>query len=604
MRNKKEQIGDLLLLAIVPVLCFYLMESYTHNPFEEVRQRAQLLNIIFFEIVGLLFFFLIGKVKTALRTELVLSMIYGLANAYVVRFRTNPIVPWDIFSWKTAASVASNYDFKPDVRMVIVTLVFIVLIVLVGGRKIGKTDLKKIKIWKRLSSLAIVGLALFVFAGCVQDENFQTKNKLYPFLFTPVYMTDVNGIAVTFVMNLAYVSVDKPDNYDADEMAELLAQYSAVDCDNQNIPSNNSGEQEASSKELPNIIVIMDEAFSDLAVLGEFETNEDYMPFIHGLMNGEENTISGTLNVSVCGGNTANSEFEFLTGHTMAFLPQGSIPYQQYITEEVPALPSYLRELGYETIGMHPYGASGWDRDTIYPLLGFSECYFLSDYINASYLRKYVDDETCFEKIIEQYETKDDAPLFVFNVTMQNHGAYADSYANFIPDINIDGIDNFSVSQYFSLIKETDRAFKNFVEYFSNVDEKTIIVFFGDHQPNDSIASPILSLQGKAASTLSEEELKCRYEVPYVIWANYDIEEESHVETSLNYLSAHVLEIAGIECSPYQKYLLELESNYPVISAMRVKKADGTDTNAAALKEELSEYQALQYYQLFDLNEE
>lgn len=59
-----------------------------------------------------------------------------------------------------------------------------------------------------------------------------------------------------------------------------------------------------------------------LAILGDFQTNKDYMPYFHS-MQGADDTISGYLNVSVCGGNTANTEFEFLTGNTMAFLPQG-----------------------------------------------------------------------------------------------------------------------------------------------------------------------------------------------------------------------------------------------------------------------------------------
>ena len=124
------------------------------------------------------------------------------------------------------------------------------------------------------------------------------------------------------------------------------------------------------NEKMPNIIVIMDEAFSDLSVLGDLETNKDYMPFVHSLQNGADNTITGYLNVSVCGGNTADTEFEFLTGNTMAFLPAGSIPYQQYIKDTTPSLASYLKGLGYETYAQHPYNASGWNRETVYPLLG------------------------------------------------------------------------------------------------------------------------------------------------------------------------------------------------------------------------------------------
>ena len=349
----------------------------------------------------------------------------------------------------------------------------------------------------------------------------------------------------------------------------------------------------------------MNESFSDLAVLGDFETNEDYMPFFHSLQEGKENTITGYLNVSVCGGNTANTEFEFLTGDSMAFLPQGSIPYQQYITEELPALPAYLASLGYQTVATHPYYADGWDRDTIYPLLGFSDSIFKDEYYGAQYVRKYVSDDSCADKIIELYENKEkETPLFVFNVTMQNHGGYTDLYDNFTPDITVDGTDSVALNQYLSLIKLSDEALEKLIHYFESADEKTVIVFFGDHQPNDTVAAPILRLNGLQPSELTEEEQKLRYEVPYLVWANYDIEEASQKDTSANYLAAEVLKTAGIPTDAYESYLLKLKEQYPVISAMRVIKKDGTDTNRSGLKEELNEYQRLQYYQLFDWKKE
>ena len=99
-------------------------------------------------------------------------------------------------------------------------------------------------------------------------------------------------------------------------------------------------------EELPDIIAIMDETFSDPAVLGEFETNKDYMPFIHSILRGEvANTISGYTDVSVLGGNTANSEFEFLTGNSMAFFPNGSVPYLQYIRDGISTIVPQLESM-------------------------------------------------------------------------------------------------------------------------------------------------------------------------------------------------------------------------------------------------------------------
>ena len=587
IKEQKNKIIQLLCLISVPAAAFYLMECYTHNPLSEVRTWAQLFNVILFELIAWILYFLVGRVRTALRIELVIAMVFGLSNAYVVRFRTNPIVPWDLFSWKTAASVASNYDFKPDTRMVVVTLLFLAGIALL---QFVKKESGTIKIWKRLILAAAFCVVLTGFVGKLQDESFQTSHRLYPFLFTPAYMTKVNGIAVTFAMDLAYVTVEKPSGYQASEEQAVLEQY---------------GEQETErAEELPNIIAVMNESFSDLAVLGDFTVNEDYMPYLHRLQQGNENTVTGYLNVSVCGGNTANTEFEFLTGNTMAFLPQGSIPYQQYITGELDSLPSYLASLGYQTVATHPYNASGWQRDTVYPLLGFSESIFRDQYWGASQVRKYVSDDSCVDKIIQLYDGKEEGkPLFVFNVTMQNHGGYTDLYDNFTPEIQVEGVNSTAVSQYLSLIRLSDASLEKLIQYFSGVNEKTIVVFFGDHQPNDTVAAPILAKNGISVKNMDAEQLKLRYQVPYVIWANYDIGEETGKDTSANYLAADVLRYAGVAPDAYLDYLSGLKEQYPIISAMRVVTADGEDTDAAAQKEGLADYQKLQYYQLFDHKE-
>lgn len=587
IKEQKNKIIQLLCLVSVPVAAFYLMECYTHNPLSEVRTWAQLFNVILFELIAWILYFLVGRVRTALRIELVIAMVFGLSNAYVVRFRTNPIVPWDLFSWKTAASVASNYDFKPDTHMVVVTILFLAGIALL---QFVKKESGTIKIWKRLILAAAFCVVLTGFVGKLQDESFQMSHRLYPFLFTPAYMTTVNGIAVTFAMDLAYVTVEKPSGYQASEEQAVLEQY---------------GEQETeSTEELPNIVVVMNESFSDLAVLGDFTVNEDYMPYLHRLQQGNANTVTGYLNVSVCGGNTANTEFEFLTGNTMAFLPQGSIPYQQYITGEIDSLPSYLASLGYQTVATHPYNASGWQRDTVYPLLGFSESIFRDQYWGASQVRKYVSDDSCVDKIIQLYEGKEEGkPLFVFNVTMQNHGGYTDLYDNFTPEIQVEGVNSTAVSQYLSLIRLSDASLEKLIQYFSGVDEKTIVVFFGDHQPNDTVAAPILAKNGISVKNMDAEQLKLRYQVPYVIWANYDIGEETGKDTSANYLAADVLRYAGVAPDAYLDYLSGLKEQYPIISAMRVVTADGEDTDATAQKEGLSDYQKLQYYQLFDHKE-
>lgn len=597
LKKAGSSIISLLLVILPPAACFYLMECYSHNPFMVVRPWAQFFNIVLFLLVTIVLFLLTGKLKTAHRIVYGVAMIYGIANSYVVRFRTNPIVPWDIFSWKTAASVADNYNFMPDTRMVVVTLVFLVAIALFHFIKVKVT---RFVFWKRLIPAALVAVVLSLFAGTLQQESFQNSHRLYNKLFTPVYMTDVDGMAVTFVMNLAYMSIDKPEHYSDSEAQAVLDSYGAGGAMSEDTdPAAKDDTQK--DEELPNIIVMMNESFSDLSVLGDFETNEDYMPFIHSLEQGAENTVTGMLNVSVCGGNTANTEFEFLTGNTMAFLPQGSIPYQQYINGDLKALPDYLKTLGYQTIATHPYNAGGWERDTVYPMLGFNESVFKDEYANPQYVRQYISDESCVDKIIEFYENKEtDKPLFVFNVTMQNHGGYQDQYGNFTPDISVKDSTNFSLQQYLSLVKLSDSALESLISYFKDADEKTVIVFFGDHQPSDAVASTVLAKNGMSWNHLTEEQQKLRYQVPYVVWANYDIDEETGADTSANYLAAEVLERAGVPLDEYRSYLMHLKTEYPVISAVRTVKADGSEVRGSDEKDEMDIYRKLQYYELFD----
>lgn len=548
-----------------------------------MKIRIQLLNIVLFELIMALLLFLFGKLKTALRCQTILFMIIGLANYYVLEFRSAPIMPWDILSIGTAASVANNFKYTLSKETVFVLIGFVILILLES-----KVTLELKKDWRIRTGGVLASFALlWGFTAMLHQDSTVARFKLYDKLFTPTVMSKRDGTAVAFLMELKYIVVEKPDGYNKEDAAALLASYDTNDTE--------------SATHTPNIIVIMNEAFSDLSVLRDFETNEDYMPFLHSLMQeGTPNTISGHLNVSVLGGNTANTEFEFLTGNTMAFLPQGSVAYQQYVKSNDYSIATYLKSKGYDTIAMHPYNASGWDRDKVYPLLGFDTFYSLKDWVNPVKIRKYVSDQSCYDKIIELYEQKDaNTPFFLFNVTMQNHSSYSEEYDNFHPDITVEGTSSKILPNYLSLIKLSDQALENLIEYFSQADEDTIIVFFGDHQPSNSVAAPVWKINGRSGDSLTEEEEALRYKVPFIIWANYDIEAASNVETSANYLGGHVLRAAGLPLYDYRNYLSQLEEQYPVLTAIRAENAQGISTPVKDAKNTLQDYMTLQYYNIF-----
>lgn len=576
-------LSNIIPMLLFPIITFYLFESYTHNAFTTMKIPIQFLNIFFFEVVMLLIFFVFGSLKISLLCETIIFMIIGLANYYVIEFRAAPIMPWDIYSIKTAASVANNFKYTIEKETILTLIGFIILIVLESKVKFKLKNKLCIRCIGTLTCLFL----LYGFTHMLHQDETIARFHMYDKLFTPTVMSKRDGTAVAFLMELKYVSVDKPDGYSTDAANSILSSY--------------SDESSTDITNRPNIIVIMNEAFSDPAVLGDFETNEDYMPYVHSLMRGAyKNAITGYLNVSVLGGNTANTEFEFLTGNTMAFLPQGSVAYQQYVKRETPSIASHLKELGYDTIAMHPYNSTGWNRNTVYPMLGFDKSYFIKDWTNPEIIRKYVSDKACYDKIIELYEKKsDDTPFFVFNVTMQNHSSYSEEFDNFKPDITVNGTDFKILPNYLSLMKISDEAIKYLTDYFSKVPEDTIIVFFGDHQPTNSVVEPVWRLNGKTGDSLSSDDEALRYKVPFFIWANYDIDGASNVEISSNYLGKEVLKAAGLPLTSYEAFLDDQQKEFPVLTAIHAIDNNENSFEITNVYDRLNHYSILQYYYLF-----
>lgn len=88
--------------------------------------------------------------------------------------------------------------------------------------------------------------------------------------------------------------------------------------------------------------------------------------------------------------------------------------------------------------------------------------------------------------MVENKENPEDR-LFLFNVTMQNHGGYEETHDNFNQEVWLTGEleGKFpKTDQYLSLMKESDEALEYLISYFEECEEPTMIVLFGDHQPS------------------------------------------------------------------------------------------------------------------------
>lgn len=579
-----------ILIFISPVIYFQLMEIfYKKLIFGNYTWLKLALNCLIYALAVGLVYLLTNRIRTTLIIVSVILGIYGTANWYVYEFRGIPILATDIASAKTAANVAANYSYAPTMNMLIAWLVFLGFVILVIRiTKNADTGLTK---RVRLGFFAIYACFMGIFVHEFYYTDKTTDNKLIVSVWDPQRSFKNTGTMLSFMLTTKYLKVDKPKDYSIKNVKELANEYI----------SDSASEYEDTVK--PNVIAIMDEAFADLKLDGDFETSQDYMPFIRNL---KENTVKGTLYMSVFGGNTANSEFEFLTGNTLSFMPLRCVPYQQYVKDEMPSLTYNLKAAGYSgNDAMHPYKASGWNRPVVYPLLGFNEFITIDDFADdTKKVRKYISDEEDFKRIIEEYEKEQtDDPFYLFNVTIQNHGGYETDYDSLERTIKItDEHQNDEAERYINLANKTDMAFKELIEYFENVDEPTVIVFFGDHQP--SVSNSFYNSIMKKEEDMSKAQFDMmKYQVPFVIWANYDIEEKEYKMLSANYLSALLLDTAKLPMTGYQKFLLALSEKIPVITANGYADENGNFYDRgekSQYQDLLNDYNILEYNNVFD----
>lgn len=576
----------ILFALVIPVGCFYTFETLTHQ-MSTMIELAKRLNIAFYYWLFLFVFFIAGRTSISMAICVSAIAVIGVGNYFVVMFRSNPIVPWDIYSFETAMSVADNYVFSVDWALAEHIAMFILMLI-VGVRT--NIRLSK-KILRPILTVAMCIPAYFYISYLWQD-NLERNTGLNDTLFNAKYMHSKDGFFVSFILDIHFLQIEEPKNY-SDEYALSLLNEQEV-------------EKVETPEELPDIIAIMDETFSDPAVLGEFETNKDYMPFVHSILRGEvANTISGYTDVSVLGGNTANSEFEFLTGNSMAFFPNGSVPYLQYIRDGISTIVPQLEEYGYTTYGTHPYRAKGWNREFIYDLMGFDYRYFQGSFPFEDKLRNYVSDEADFKSILE-WRNNTEGPFFMFNVTMQNHSNYGGDFDNFDPQIVAkfkNTSSNKYLNKYLSLMYETDQDVASLLSELSQSDRKTIVVFWGDHQPNDYVVRPIYKEYGLDFDNQTYEQQQQRQKTPFFIWANYDIQEQTNVEISLNYLNILLFETAGLQLDEYQTFRKNLwQGQIPMMNAVGYRNDDGDlveyDDAPEEIQNLLNEYQNIQYYRM------
>ncbi len=530
-------------------------------------------NIAFYMAIAAIALIISGNMRASAISSLVVSTLFNGISFMIYCFRGSSLTPTDIISIGTAMNVAAQYEFEIKYEMFAAFTAATALIMLVFKFPLKLTFRYRWLIMRGAGLIALVASVLFIGTA---------DASLYDISIYDQHYANLNfGSAYSFYINATKLGLKQREGYNPEWVDIKLSRY----------------EQAVAEPEVkPNIIVIMNESFADLSVIGEFETNTDFMPYLRGLHN---NAIKGELLVSPFGGYTCNTEYEFLTGMSTGVLNAHAAPYMQMMFDYLPySLPMHMKQLGYHTMAMHPFYADSWNREIIYDYMDFDEFVSIENLDEYSeypeYLRWYVSDKGNYGAILNYlYNKETDAPSFVFNITMQNHGGYTvDEFESeiFLQDMNGSYP---QTEQYLTLIKHSDDALRYLLESLKRYEKPTLVVMFGDHLP--AIEREFYEeVYGDNLDSLSNNELYKRYVVPFVVWANYDIPEQQGVKSSPCYLSNIMMEVAGLPKSRVQLYLDELKTDIVQINPMCYFDSNG-DMHTLSESERLAEYYDLQY---------
>ena len=497
-----------------------------------------------------------------------LGCLPATVDFYILQLRGEPFLPWDLMQVSEAAGVASAAGIHVQTSMVLSGVVVLALTVgsffLYRGRQ-------KLPWVQRLAGFAASTAATcaLIFGVFLQPAVTQSLGILPDAWMQDRYYR-YYGVVTSFLTNLTNLEIDKPESYSEEAIDAILDDVEAGEkyTTSPAYPDSYAAQTPAEERvEQPTIIYVMDESYWDVSELEQYGItfDTDVSKNLHAL---QQTSAYGRAYSPSFGGGTCDVEFEALTGYSVSFLPSGSKPYQQHVTKPMFAMPNYLKLKGYQTAAVHCFWAKYWSRDKAYPNLGFDDFISLEDMHGVTKVRKHywtsglVTDDSMADQIIQQYESmksSSDKPIFLHAVTMQNHTNYnKDNYpddervkvlshpAGLKPS-TVGALEDFATG-----IRDADAMMGKLTEYFSQVDEPVILVFWGDHyNPIDSNYD-VYTTTGYASDSSADPRL---HQTTLLMWSNYSQQQVDLGTIAAYDISPVMMDIYGLEEPLYFQFL-------------------------------------------------
>ena len=547
-------LSSMLMLIIMQVIYFFPNLDVT------MTWIAHHVNLMFLAStiilgVSVLFFCFFNNLILAISLSSLVMLIVAIANYYKMLVVGEPIYPSDLSMISNIDEIIGYVKNLLSPTLIIGLLVIIALLAILSFicRKGFKLTMK----------LRVIFFAIFI--AYLASIFYYEKSPLKPLVNSTVYFTkwnqlnnyQQNGFLFGFITNLQNDLMIKNDHYTEANLQKIMDDYTKKAEDYN---------ESADLSQQPNIITIVSESLSDPTVFNQLTFSEDPLPNLRQYL---ETYSSGHFLSPFKGNRTANVEFEYLVGFTNSLLLEGTIPFQQALSSkpEIPSFISFMDQLDYTSVAIHPNNAAFYKRSQVYPALGFDE--FLSidkmkhlDYIDS---QKYVSDQSVFDELYAELEAAD-RPIFAYGLTMANHIAIFDKKfgENTIEVLDANGEHNTEMETYAEGLKQTDLALKEFITKIENYDEPTLVIFFGDHLIN--FQSDIHEQHGYIEKDTDALRAKLFFETPLLIMSNMDdFQIENIDDVSPIFIAPLILRELNLPLSPFYVFLLDLYEEFSVL---------------------------------------
>ncbi len=589
------------------LLCFIALE-FPSNPIMAGMFQKPIGIIVEFTaliLIALILWLLLARRRYGLILSVLVCCVFGIVEYYIASFKDMPLLPSDVLAFGTAAAVGFNYLYVISGRVLmsvccVLACEFLTSTVDLPHPRRKRTVLLNYAMCALCVALATCGVT---FVDFVNDLDITVR------AWSPLKDYRMEGFIPAFISGAQSIVPTQPWGYWRPNIPSLMEGYAQQYDEGIGSTTRRRAAERQFEQVQPSVIVIMNETFCDLSIFDELHADYPGPRFYRSI---DDALYKGTLYVSAYGGGTCNTEFEFLTSNSMNFIGASVYPYMTYNLDGVASISQHFADLGYDTWAMHPNLATNWNRNIIYPELGFGTFLSLDDFSQSRRFRGLVSDWGTYETILDILESSDN-PQFVFDVTMQNHSSYTTGLVPEWQRTDYDPSDvgdslNDELNEYLACIEQSDIALNYLLTSLQRIDRPVVVVFFGDHQPyfTGTYNNDFFPDEGNLEHTMR------LWRTDYLVWANYDVAGASELDhgqdISVNFLGPAVLDAIGAPLTPLMKAQMSLHQQLQSVNLIGYQGADGqfywNDDASSPYHRAYQDLGMIQYRYFFDFPRE